>query len=400
MPPGPKIQLGSVLSTILASVGTSLQEHAPKTAGSFAKVSYRMDPMYSARMSQLCTSKPFGSIRFNIFHLPMSYLITWLWESIQVTPSTIWFWMDRVGWHCEFDSDSGINSYIWVLWSVIVHSFLWMNGFKFLLGLGVSLSWLGFVPSNFSLTPSSGIYSIDGQTPIYFFVPALGAANANASALSLYNQVLFKTETLSPGQHTLKVTYQGNSGTAPFALDAFIVQNATSPSTTSSSVPSSTSNLSSKKYSLVGIIVGVVGGVIVLVLLLLLYIHRRNSRRARKLEEKLNTNPEPFTSSPRNSTSEVPPLTPQPFSSKFSRRRHTANGPGSSRPTSPPVIRAGINPIPAIRNIPLMQPSTSTQGGDLGFLQHADSGVRMSHAEDNLDELPPVYTSGWCHLFF
>ena len=270
-----------------------------------------------------------------------------------------------------------------------------MNGFKFLLGLGVSVSWIGFVPSDFSLTPSSAIYSIDGQTPISFFVPALSAANAK----QLYNQIFFKTGTLSPGQHKLIVTYQGNSGTAPLALDNFVVQNSTSPSASSSSVPSSSSssnstNLGSKKSFLVDIIVGVVGGAIVLVLLLLLYIHRRNSRRAQKLEEKLNTNPEPFTSSPRNSTSEVPPLTPQPFSSKFSRRRHTANGPGSSRPTSPPVIRAGINPIPTIRNIPLMQPSTSTQGGDLGFLQHADSGVRMSHAEDNLDELPPVYTSG------
>ena len=57
-----------------------------------------------------------------------------------------------------------------------------MNGFKFtsILGLGVSLSWLGFVPSNFSLTPSesSGIYSIDGQNAISSFVPALGAANS------------------------------------------------------------------------------------------------------------------------------------------------------------------------------------------------------------------------------
>ena len=151
-----------------------------------------------------------------------------------------------------------------------------MDGFKYLLlGLGVSLSWIGFVPSNFSLTPSSAIYSIDGGTPISFFVPAL----SDAKALQLYNQVFFKTETLSPGQHKLIVTYQGNSGTAPLALDTFIVQNATSPSTSSSSVPSSSSSSSSnsnlKKSPLVGIIVGVVGGAIVLVLILLLRLYIR-----------------------------------------------------------------------------------------------------------------------------
>jgi hypothetical protein len=289
--------------------------------------------------------------------------------------------------------------------------------------LGVSLSWVGFVPSNFSLTPSSGIYSIDGQTPISFFVPAwVSANNATGSiiALSLYNQVFFKTETLSPGQHKLVVTYQGNSQTAPLALDYFIVQNATASSTTSSivQVPSSsssnaTSNLGSKKSPRIGIIVGVVGGAIVLVLVLLLYIRRRNNRRAQTLNE--NSNPEPFPLlhnwSQNHYTSELPSLTHwQPFSTKFSRRRESANAPvtvnasgsGSSslRPTPPPVIGTRINPTnSAIRNtetIPVLQPSSSARAGNLEFLQHADSsGVRLPHAqaEGNLDELPPVYTS-------
>jgi hypothetical protein len=267
-----------------------------------------------------------------------------------------------------------------------------MNEFNFLLGLlGVSLSWSGFVPNNFSLTPSSGIYSIDGRTPISFFVPAF--SGANASAPSLYNQVLFNTGTLSPGKHKLIVTYQGNSGTAPLALDGFIVQNATSPSTTSSSVPSTTGSSSnlpgSKKSPLVGITitVGVVGGAIVLVLLLFIYIRRR---RAQKLVKNsiFADEVDPFPPS-QTYTSEVPSLT-QPllrFANKASRRRFSYNTPGSSRPTPTPVVEAGINP--------LMQPgpSTSAQGcDDLGLLRHADSGVRIPHAEDNLDELPPVYT--------
>ena len=318
--------------------------------------------------------------------------------------------------------------------------------FNFSIGvLGVSLSWLAFIPSNFSLTSTSAIYSIDGQTPINFLVPALSAANSR----QLYNQVLFKTETLSPGQHKLVVTYQGNSGTAPLALDTLIIQNATSSSATSalttipgatsatsSTVPSNpTSNLDSRKSPLVGIIVGIVGGVIVLVLLLLLllYNRRRNNRRAQKLKLEENSNLEPFTLSPQNLnyynyTSEVhrsqvlstttPPS--QPFSSKFSQSREPAASDaapqaGTSIPPTipPPVIGERINPISnpmtRIRNtetvMPLIQqqPSPSAQGGDLGVLQHADSGVRMqpAHAqledaqfEGNFIELPPTYTIG------
>ena len=292
--------------------------------------------------------------------------------------------------------------------------------------LGVSLSWFGLILSNFPLTSTSAIYSIDNQTPIPFSVPAL----KDAKALRLYNQVLFKTETLSPGQHELIVTYQGNSRTAPLALDYFVVQNASatsaltsvpgatsaiSTSATSSSVPSSSSSNStsspgSKKLPLVGIVVGVVGGVIVLVLLLLLYNRGRNIWRAQKSKAKLDTKPKPFNLV---YNSEIPPqksntipepfnqspsITPQSFSSKFSRRTESASTPGSSIPTTSPVIGAQIDPINlAIRStetIPLMPPSTSAQdeGGDL-LLQHSDSGVRMPRAQGRLVELPPVYTN-------
>ena len=123
-----------------------------------------------------------------------------------------------------------------------------------------------------------------------FFLPALSASNSQP----LLNEILFKTETLSPGKHELIAIYEGNSGAAPLALDYFIVQNGTSSSSTSSNVPSSstpspsfpssgsfnsTSNLGSKKSHLVGIVVGVAGGVIVLVLLLLLF-HIRRDRKS------------------------------------------------------------------------------------------------------------------------
>ena len=288
-----------------------------------------------------------------------------------------------------------------------------MNGFKFLLNLGVSLSWIGLIPSQFPLINTLANYSVDGQSPISFTVPALSTANAP----QLYNQIFFETETMSPGQHELIVTYQGNAGAAPLALDDFVVQNASATSAlsstivpsassvTSSSVPSSSSsnsmsNLGSTKSPPAGIITGVVVGVTVLVLLLLLYIVRRNNRRAQSLKENLNTNPEHFNLSPQNVnyTSEVPSLIPQSFSSKFSTRRETAD---VSRPTPSRRSLLGRAEIdltnPAIRNtetISLSQPSTSAQGSDLELLQHADSGVRMPHTQGNRVELPPVYTSG------
>ena len=171
----------------------------------------------------------------------------------------------------------------------------------------------------------------------------------------------------------------------------------------STSTSSSTTS-SSDKSPPVGIIVGVVVGAIVLVLHLFLYIRRRINRRAQELNE--NANPKPFPLIPNptpNLTYEVPSIIPQLFSSKFSRRRESANAPdiaagasGSSRPTPSPVFGTRIDPInSAIRNtktIRALQPSTSAQGGDLEFLQHERSEVRMPNAEGNLDELPPAYT--------
>ena len=142
------------------------------------------------------------------------------------------------------------------------------------------------------------------------------------------------------------------------------------------SPPNSASNLGFNT-TLVGIIAGVVSGVVVLVLLLLFY-----RGKVQKLKE--NSNVEPFFISPQN-------YTPPSFSSKFSRRREIADAAGASVPTLPPVI--GLRTNPAIRNSDtdrplLMQPSASGhgQGGDFGFLQYADSGVRMPN------EFPPAYS--------
>ncbi|KAF8808416.1 hypothetical protein BYT27DRAFT_7096793 [Phlegmacium glaucopus] len=160
---------------------------------------------------------------------------------------------------------------------------------------GVDASFIGYLPANFPLIASTATYSVDGQAPINFSVP-IGAPR-------LYNQILFQIGHMSLAQHKLVVTYQGNSGTAPLAIDYFVVSVspvlAGVPGTTaiastaiaSTGVPSSSSDpnipsnigIGPKKSPPVGIIVGVVVGVTVpLLLLLLLYIRRCNKQKKRE----------------------------------------------------------------------------------------------------------------------
>ena len=139
-------------------------------------------------------------------------------------------------------------------------------------------------------------------------------------------------------------------------------------------------------------------GVIVLFLLLLFYLARRSNRRAQNLKEILERNPEPFTLPRQTYFSDVPSLTPPAISRKFTRGREPAYPPGLSRP--PPVIGTRVDPTYfAVRNtetIPPLGPSTSAQGGNFEFLQHADSGVRLPRRAQGKPvrvSLPPVYTS-------
>ena len=62
--------------------------------------------------------------------------------------------------------------------------------------LGTLIYWVGYTSQHG--IPASSTYSIDGQTPISFPVPA--------SPDTYFNQILFKTEQLSFGQHKLADT--------------------------------------------------------------------------------------------------------------------------------------------------------------------------------------------------
>ena len=311
--------------------------------------------------------------------------------------------------------------------------------------LGTSISWVGYTQPLSVGTPTSSTYSIDGQTPISFPVPASPDSN------TYFNQILFQAGQLSSGQHKLVVTYTGNSTTAPLVLNYFVQEGAAS-STSSSNAPtstsssSSTSNVGSSSSSTTidrkptgAIIGGVIGGLVLISLLLgLFFIRRRNNRRVQTLSEKsyIDTPLEvvdPFialpsthptsTFLPKNHASNGQSLPSQSISSKFTQRGQpsdlasTSSGGGISpltplRPQlsspmliSPPSSRLHLagsqtNVIDgtmtkAREAATQRSPSPRLGGGNARFLRHEDSGVRMPLSEEGVVELPPFYTPGW-----
>lgn len=83
---------------------------------------------------------------------------------------------------------------------------------------GTKLTWVGWTPSGYPTGNSEAIYSIDSEPATKFQIRGLPSGSA-----ALYNQHLFETPQLPPGEHTLTVTHQGPS--APLTLDHLLVQN-------------------------------------------------------------------------------------------------------------------------------------------------------------------------------
>ena len=268
----------------------------------------------------------------------------------------------RVHWFVKFDSSECLNT------KCLLYFFL-----------GTSISWVGYTQPLSSGTPASSTYSIDGQPPISFPIPVSPDNN------TYFNQIIFKTEELPPGEHKLAVTYTGNSTSAPLALNYFVQEGVNSTSSNSSSnAPTSTSVSSvSSPYSSsststssssttidrkpTGAITGgVVGGVVLISLLLVLFfIRRRNIRRTQALNEKLYIDPslevvDPFLASPsthqtstflsQNLASNGQSLPSQSTSSQFTERgqlfditsksnnmRTPVDIPNSASPVLPPL---------------------------------------------------------------
>jgi len=275
-----------------------------------------------------------------------------------------------------------------------------------------------------------------------------------ANTATTYNQKFFETSKMPAGQHKLVVTHLGNSQTTPLTLDYLIVQNGTATNSTSAGGANAGST-SSKSNNIGPIVGGVVGGVFLIALAILAFLYIR--RRDRRLNEEPPAEPkdiiEPFHYMP-VSISGVSPTSHNPSSSivtysqvqsgdPFGRpslgqteiqsinlsgssspppnplqplRSHGHNRfPSSSdlstpgvtsnaaqyvpyNPTSDKVQReaaataATIHPQPRTQQ-PLASPPLSDDSGSR-VIHHEDSGIRLTHNEPPVVEVPPVYTPG------
>ena len=151
----------------------------------------------------------------------------------------------------------------------------------FFFKIGVSIAGYGTLHNNFlGSSPATANYSVDNQD---FFTFPLTTSTTN----DLSNQKFFETEQLSPGLHTLVITYIGNDtdgNAVPINFNYLMLQvgpsnitfnqssicliNGSLSTGNSSSNSTSTANKSSTDLS-AGVIGGIVGAVCGLVLLLL-----------------------------------------------------------------------------------------------------------------------------------
>ena len=236
---------------------------------------------------------------------------------------------------------------------------------------------------------------------------------------------------------------------SPTSISASVLSGANS-TPTFSSVPSGTNSESSPTAGgstihmklTEAIIGGVIIGGLVLLLALFFFLRRRNNRRSQSDDSQaLST---PFTVRPRSPTSTIlrlahkytsngqQSLPAQPvISSKFTQPERSQPSDPTSTSNSggiPPLIPlrppfsspAFISPsssrlplttglqnnldgsttrrinsrVPQTTTEPSMQRSPSPQGANARFLRHEDSGVRMPPDEDDVIELPPLYTPG------
>jgi hypothetical protein len=94
---------------------------------------------------------------------------------------------------------------------------------KITFSIGVSFKWYGFYDARFPFAVSTASYSIDGAAPVNFTLNGVTAQQTSVQ----YSQVFFTTDTLSPGNHKVEVTYNGNANTTPLSVEVIIVQNGT-----------------------------------------------------------------------------------------------------------------------------------------------------------------------------
>ena len=274
------------------------------------------------------------------------------------------------------------------------------------------MTFLGISPSELNGNKSSGTYAIDGAAPTGFVIPGHGSVTE-------YNQVLFQTPEVESGQHSLVVTYQGNSNQAPLVLDWLYVVNGSVPqlsgSPSSSSTPSSSSAAADQTFTptfpsttpkhtvSTGIIVGAaIGGIIVLAVLgfLIWFLSRRHSGNTRDIQtiDEFEQLPRPYADHPPTTvpSSWMTSRSPDGSSSEPSfhpgfslvydsapyAQPHIDNDPFASKHQLLPV-----NPAPSL---PSAVSVTDTSHSEPVVVLHEDSGLRVTQAP--IVDVPPTYT--------
>ncbi|KAJ6562501.1 hypothetical protein B0H19DRAFT_1375565 [Mycena capillaripes] len=172
---------------------------------------------------------------------------------------------------------------------------------------GTAVSLFGYIPHELPHNSTSGSYTIDGGSPVPFTLPGLAAQSA-----TVYNALMFKTNTLTPATHNLVVTYAGDTSKTPLAVGAFYVTNTSTPSsgTSTSDAPanspssdSSNSTVTTEKKSspVAAIVGGTIGCLAVLALIVgLIFWCRRRRRREAESVRRISANP--FTMSATDTT--------------------------------------------------------------------------------------------------
>ncbi|KAF9557159.1 hypothetical protein CPC08DRAFT_820057 [Agrocybe pediades] len=285
---------------------------------------------------------------------------------------------------------------------------------------GVSILWRGFYFSDLPTDPTTATYSIDGQAPVSFDLNGNSAKGPGHQ----YSQVFFQTPLLEPNNHTLTVSYQGDSTKTPLALESLEVQNGISTSSTSSTAPgqntvSSTTPTSTspgnsasstamttagkKKFVSIGpIIGGVVGGIgliLIIVAIVIVILKKRslNRRHGSHLQTAQVVHPFPFSETRENSTTQTePPLSPvrspyfvPPLRKNASGASNDTASPNSS--TSPP--RAHTAHAQGAQSLSTLSYTRSSDQDQAGVRRDLDSGLRFRSGDELVALQPPRYTA-------
>ncbi|KAF8895140.1 hypothetical protein BD779DRAFT_1497675 [Infundibulicybe gibba] len=246
---------------------------------------------------------------------------------------------------------------------------------------GQGISFLGYFAVEQPHPAAIASYSIDGGSPVNFSIDGIDGNRTS----SIFDLELFGVIGLTPGNHSLKVVYLGNTKQAPLALNYFHVLGSipgTTNNTTPPSSPTPTQQPSSSNHSTpdqpdqpahhmpLGVIVGVLVGVSFLVSMavgLFFFLRKRKrplhdtegglllsnskSHKTRPSQARIDVTPFTVLSMPQNNLQVAEPSAEpiqRSWSSFARRRRVLAGGAQANR-----IYEKGIRrpPPAAARNI-------------------------------------------------